>query len=140
MIMKKTSQFLFFLTTGGCIYYTVEILFRGFSHWTMFLLGGICFLFFYMQGILTAWKEPLWIQTFRATIFVVSMEFITGIIVNKYLNMNVWNYEDMPFHVFGQICLPFAVIFSGLCVMGIIMSGYMGHWFYGEEKPHYHIL
>lgn len=138
--MKKTSQFLFFLTTGGCIYYTVEILFRGFSHWTMFLLGGICFLFFYMQGILTAWKEPLWIQTFRATIFVVSMEFITGIIVNKYLNMNVWNYEDMPFHVFGQICLPFAVIFSGLCVMGIIMSGYMGHWFYGEEKPHYHIL
>jgi uncharacterized membrane protein len=106
----------------------------------MFLLGGICFLFFYMQGIATGWKEALWIQTLRATVFVVSMEFITGIIVNKYLAMNVWNYESMPFHVFGQICLPFAVIFSGLCVMGIIMSGYIGYWFYGEEKPHYHIL
>ena len=138
--MKKTSQFLFFLTTGGCIYYAVEILFRGFSHWTMFLLGGICFLFFYMQGIATGWKEALWIQTLRATVFVVSMEFITGIIVNKYLAMNVWDYENMPFHVFGQICLPFAVIFSGLCAMGIIMSGYIGYWFYGEEKPHYHIL
>ena len=138
--MKKTSQFLFFLTTGGCIYYAVEILFRGFSHWTMFLLGGICFLFFYMQGIATGWSEALWIQTLRATIFVVSMEFITGIIVNKYLAMNVWDYDNMPFHVFGQICLPFAVIFSGLCAMGIIMSGYIGYWFYGEEKPHYHIL
>ena len=137
--MKKTSQFLFFLTTGGCIYYAVEILFRGFSHWTMFLLGGICFLFFYMQGIATGWREALWIQTLRATIFVVSMEFITGIIVNKYLAMNVWDYENMPFHVFGQICLPFAVIFSGLCAMGIIMSGYIGYWVYGEEKPHYHI-
>ena len=138
--MKKTSKYLLFLAIGGCIYYAVEVLFRGFSHWTMFLLGGICFLFFYQQGALTLWKEPLWLQTLRATIFVVSMEFITGIIVNKYLNMNIWSYEKMPFHLFGQICLPFAVMFSGLCVFGIILSGYIGHWFYGEEKPHYRIL
>ena len=138
--MKKISKILFFLVFGGSLYYSFEVMFRGFSHWTMFVLGGICFVFFYSQGKLTNWTEPLWIQTFRATVFVVSMEFITGIIVNKFLDINVWNYEDMPLHLFGQICLPFAVIFSGLCVMGIILSGNMSHWFFGEEKPHYHIL
>ena len=138
--MKKTSQYLFFLALGGCIYYSFELIFRGFSHWTMFLLGGVCFLFFYIQGAATNWSDPLWLQTLRATIFVVSLEFTTGIIVNKFLNMNVWNYERMPFHLFGQICLPFAIIFSGLCVIGILLSGYISHWFYREEKPHYHVL
>ena len=138
--MQKISKYLLFMTLGGLLYYLIEILFRGFSHWSMFLLGGICFLFFYMQGIATYWKDPLWLQTVRCVIFVISSEFITGMIVNKWLEMNVWNYEEMPFHVFGQICLPFAVMFSGLCVFGIILSGYMGYWLYNEEKPDYHIL
>lgn len=29
---------------GGILYYFIEIIWRGYSHWTMFLLGGICFL------------------------------------------------------------------------------------------------
>ena len=68
------------------------------------------------------------------------MEFITGIIVNKWLNMNVWDYSSLPFQIFGQVCLQFAVIFSGLCAVGILLSGYLLYWVYGEEKPHYHVL
>ena len=44
---KKISKYLFLGCLGGSIYYGLEILFRGFSHWSMFVLGGICFLFFY---------------------------------------------------------------------------------------------
>ena len=40
--MKKISEYLFLWGIGGWIYYTLEILFRGFSHWSMFVLGGIC--------------------------------------------------------------------------------------------------
>lgn len=29
---------------GGCLYYCIEILWRGHSHWTMAVVGGICFL------------------------------------------------------------------------------------------------
>ena len=28
---------------GGCLYVVLELLWRGRSHWTMFLLGGVCF-------------------------------------------------------------------------------------------------
>ena len=138
--MLKISKYLFFWAFGGCIYYGFEMMFRGFSHWTMFLLGGICFLFIYIQGKLLKWSDALVIQLCRCMIFVTSMEFITGIIVNKWLSWNVWDYSRLPLNVFGQICLPFVIIFSGLCLLGIILSGYTGYLIYGEEKPYYRIL
>jgi len=42
--------------------------------------------------------------------------------------------------LFGQICLPFATIFSGLCAVGIVVSGKLMHFIYHEEKPNFHIL
>lgn len=138
--MRKYYKFIFFWLLGGSIYYFFEIIFRGFSHWSMFILGGMCLAFFYYQGKLMKWKESLVKQTIRCMVFVTAMEFITGIIVNKYWGMDVWDYSEMPFQLFGQICLPFAMIFGGLSVMGIIMSGYMAYWFFGEEKPHFYII
>ena len=44
--MKKLSEYLFLGTLGGALYYGFEIIFRGFSHWTMFLLGGLCLVFY----------------------------------------------------------------------------------------------
>lgn len=138
--MRKSGQYLIITSVGGAIYYGFELIFRGFSHWTMYLLGGICFLFMYIQGKITNWKESMARMISVCTIFVASMEFITGIIVNKYLKWNVWDYSDQPLNLFGQICLPFSIIFSGLSAFGIILSGYIGYWFFGEEKPDFHIL
>ena len=140
MLMKKLSEYLFLWALGGTLYYSIELMFRGFSHWSMFLLGGICLLFFWLQGSKTEWSDPMWVQVIRCTIFVVSCEFITGIIVNKWLGWGVWDYSDEPFHLFGQICLPFAVIFSGFAIIGIILSGNLMHWLFGEKKPNYHVL
>lgn len=138
--MKKLSEYLFLWAAGGCIYYAFELLFRGFSHWTMFVLGGVCFLFFDIQGKMLQWKDPLWRQILRCVIFVTSLEFMTGIVVNKWLHLHVWDYSGLPFQVFGQICLPFTIIFSGLCAVGIVLSGYLSYWLYGGPKPEYHIF
>lgn len=138
--MKKVSELLLIWTLGGTIYYTFEMVFRGFSHWSMFLLGGICMIFIAQQGLWVKWQDPLWRQVGRCVLFVAAGEFITGIIVNKWLNWAVWDYSDQPFQLFGQVCLPFTILFSGLCVLGIFLSGYLLHWLYGEEKPHFHVL
>ena len=106
----------------------------------MFLLGGFCFLFFAWQGLQGGWKTPLWKQVLRCTIFVTSGEFITGIFVNKWMQWNVWDYSDQPFQLFGQICLPFTILFSGLCALGIFLAAYLLYWLYGEEKPQFHVL
>ena len=90
--MGRTGKYLCLIGIGGSLYYVFEQLFRGFSHWSMFLLGGICFLFIYLQGSKIGWDEPLWKQILRCDIFVVSMEFMTGIVVNCMWHMNVWDY------------------------------------------------
>ena len=55
--MKKLSEYLFLWTLGGSLYYFFEIFFRGFSHWSMFILGGICMVFFTVQGQAVHWVE-----------------------------------------------------------------------------------
>ena len=138
--MKRLSEYLFLWGIGGCLYYGFEVLFRGYSHWSMFVLGGLCLVFFAVQGQMVRWRDPLWLQILRCSIFVTSMEFITGIIVNKWLRLNVWDYTGLPLNLFGQICPQFAVIFSGLCAAGILLAGYLLYFMYGEEKPDYRVL
>ena len=140
MLWKKVREYFFLWVIGGCFYYAFEMIFRGFSHWTMFVLGGICMAFFAFQGRAVHWREPLWKQVIRCTVFVTACEFITGMIVNKWLHLAVWDYSNQPFQLFGQICLPFAIIFSALCATGIIFSGYLLYWFFDEEKPRYRVL
>lgn len=140
MALKRLAEYGFLWVLGGSAYYAFELLFRGFSHWTMFVLGGVCMVFFAFQGRMMHWREPLWKQVIRCTVFVTACEFITGIIVNKWLRLAVWDYSNQPFQLFGQICLPFAIIFSGLCAAGILSSGYILHFVFGEEKPHYRVL
>lgn len=137
---KKLSESFVLWGIGGTIYYMIEVAFRGFSHWSMFVLGGICMLFFGKQGLWTEWKDPMWKQVLRCTAFITAGEFITGIFVNKLMKWDVWDYSDQPMNLFGQICMPFVILFSGLCAIGLFISGYLLHWIYREKNPHFHVL
>ena len=75
--LKNISEYLVLWAVGGCIYYGIEVLFRGFSHISMFMLGGLCMQFFTWQGRLTEWQDALPRQITRCTIFVVSMESVS---------------------------------------------------------------
>ncbi len=140
MVSKRISEILFLVATGGSIYYLLEVGFRGYSHWTMFLLGGMAFLFCSYQGKMMHWTEPLWIQIVRAVIFLTSLEFSTGIIFNKWLGSEIWDYENQPFQLWGQICLPFTILFSGLLCLAIFLGGFVLWKMYCEEKPYFYIL
>lgn len=138
--MQTFSKYLFLGSVGGAIYYFFEILFRGYSHWTMFLLGSICFLFCGIQNKGNRYVEPLWRQVLECDIFVVSCEFITGIIVNKLLGWNVWDYSHVPLNLWGQICLPFAALFAVLCLFGILLDEWLRYALFGEGKRPSHKL
>ena len=53
LYLKNISEYLVLWAVGGCIYYGIEVVFRGFSHISMFMLGGLCMQFFTWQGRLT---------------------------------------------------------------------------------------
>ena len=66
--LKNISEYLVLWAVGGCIYYGIEVLFRGFSHISMFMLGGLCMQFFTWQGRLTNWQDTLPRQIGKETI------------------------------------------------------------------------
>ena len=115
--MRRVSEYLFLWAVGGCLYYSFELLFRGFSHWSMFVLGGVCFVFFQVQARMLRWQDPMWRQVLRCAVFVTALEFITGIIVNKWLRLEVWDYTDMPFQILGYAC-PLPSSSQGFALLG----------------------
>lgn len=60
-------------------------------------------------------KTPLLKKCLFGAAVITAVEFIFGIIFNMVLNMNVWNYENVPLNLLGQICLPYSVLWFGLC-------------------------
>ena len=139
-IMKVFFKNQLLFAYGGLLYYTIEILWRGYSHWSMFCLGGICFLYAGIQNEFTEWEESLLLQIIRVDIFVLVCEFITGIIVNLWLQWDIWDYSDLPFNILGQSCPQFAILFLPLCFIAIILDDYIRYWVFDEEKPHYKIF
>lgn len=95
---------LFYL--GGSIYMILEFLFRGWSHGSMFLAGGICFL---LIGKLTRVSPqlPLIGKLFFGVLIVTMVELAAGLLVNR--NYTVWDYRDQFLNFHGQICLLFSL-------------------------------
>lgn len=139
-ILKTLGKYLFLFGVGGLIYALIEILFRGYTHWTMVILGGICFIAVGLINEILSWDTPLILQGAIGGIIITILEFITGCIVNIHLGWNVWDYSDMLFNIQGQICLPFTAIWIIVAMIGIILDDYLRYWIFHEEKPHYSLV
>ena len=135
-IMKHSILFII----GGFIYALIEIISRGFTHWTMFILGGICFVCIGLINEFVKWEMPLWKQALIGGGIITSLEFVTGIIVYVILRWHVWDYSNVPFNVFGQICLPYMLLWCLISIPSIILDDYLRYWFFKEEKPHYNLF
>lgn len=122
---------------GGLLYVLIELVFRGRSHWTMFLVGGLCFWLIGLINEVLPWEMPLWKQCIIGAVIVTAIEFLAGCIINLWLGWGVWDYSNMPFNVLGQICLPFSLLWILVSAVAIVLDDHLRYWIYGEEKPHY---
>ena len=92
---------------GGCVYFLIEMAWRGHSHWTMAVLGGVCFVLIGDINEFIPWNMPLVLQGAIGSGTVTLLELVSGIILNLWLGLGIWDYSNMPFNFLGQICLPF---------------------------------
>lgn len=136
-IIKSIIKYIFLFVIGGGVYYAIETIWRGYSHWTMFILGGICFITVGLINNIFTWKTPIEIQAIVGSIIITLLEFITGIIVNIKLDWNVWDYSNLPLNILGQVCLPFTLIWIILSILIIFLDDFLRYKFFSEDKPHY---
>lgn len=138
--MSKFFKYAFLFSFGGVIYVIIELLWRGYSHWSMGILGGSCFVLLGLINEKYTWDIPLLIQMLIGAFIITLLEFIAGCILNIWLNLNVWDYYNMPLNILGQICLPYMILWFLLSPVCIIVDDYLRYLFFGEEKPHYKLI
>ena len=100
---------------AGCIAYPLlEIAYRGHSHWTMSLTGGLCLaaLFSYQFAFE---QLPSRRKALLGTLTILALELAVGTVSNLWLGWAIWDYTDLRFHYLGQISLEFALIWYVLC-------------------------
>lgn len=125
---------------GGLLYVLCEFIFRGRSHWTMFLVGGLCFWLIGLINEVIPWEMPLWKQCIIGAVIITTVEFIAGCIINIGLGWQVWDYSGLPFNIMGQVCLPFAVLWVVVAAVGIVLDDYLRYWIFRQDKPLYKLF
>ena len=113
--MKKTKKDATIFTIGAVGYGAIEILWRGHTHPTMPVAGGISFLIF--SKIAKRYKDkPLLFKALLCAASATGVELVFGLIFNKALKMRVWDYSNMPGNFLGQICPTFSLLWALLAI------------------------
>ena len=109
-------EYIAVFTVGGLVYGLLEIIWRGWTHWTMLICGGLCFTLMYLIA-----RTPMRAaqKLFACAAVITTVEFVTGCIVNLTLGMGGWDYSALPFDLMGQICPRFALLWLLLSVPGL---------------------
>ena len=131
-------QELLVAATGGGLYIFIELLWRGRSHISMFLLGGLCF---WLIGRLDrSHPAPVAAQAVLGAAIVTALELITGLVVNRWLDLNVWDYSNMPMNFLGQICLPYFLLWIPLCAAAVFAEDGLRWLLFRTPLPSYRFL
>ncbi len=154
--MKKLLTLLVIM---GLLYLNVEVIFRALmgdlvgeirevkyaslAGWTslwMFFIGGSLGVVLGLINEFSFFKKHsnIFFQSLLGTAMVLILEYLAGVVLNKWLNLSLWDYSDLPMNVDGQISLLFAIYWFLLCPVVFWLDDLLRHVLYGKGKI-YHL-
>lgn len=112
----------------GAAYITIEVLWRGYTHPSMLVVGGLCgVLVGLINQIPHFYRAPVWIQSVIGACIVLIVEFISGCILNLWLGLGVWDYSQSFGNILGQVCVTYGVLWVFLMPFAIWAED-IGRW------------
>lgn len=116
--MKDFKINLMIFSVGALGYGLIEILWRGFTHWSMLIAGGLSLCG--LSQIAEKFKKAGCIlKAILGGAVITVIEFVFGFVFNIILRKNVWDYSRMPLNLFGQICAVYSVFWVILSFFAI---------------------
>ena len=106
----------FLFLVGGSGYVGLEFLWRGRSHISMFLAGGVCFL---LLGRIDRTRLSPSAKCLLGAAIITAVELLAGLLFNR--DYRVWDYRKMPFHFMGQICLSYSLLWIPVSFGAILL-------------------
>ena len=72
-------------------------------------------------------------------LMITGVEFIVGMIVNRQMHLNVWDYSGQQYNFKGQVCLLYTNLWILLSCPVIVLHDYMEYILLGSQLPNYKI-
>ena len=106
---KSVLEHLLFAVIGGVMYMLIEIAWRGYTHWSMGVLGGVCFV---AVGLLNEIQQrpPIILQMAQGAVICTVLELLAGLV----LSGSVWIYGTTP---------AYPAISWGRCARSLCLHG-----------------
>lgn len=120
---------------GGMLYTGLELLWRGWSHGSMFAAGGLCFVLIGHLGELPR-PMPLLPRAVLGAGIITAVELGAGLLVNR--QFRVWDYRHLPGNFLGQICLPFTLLWIPVSLAAIFAYDRLSGTLFGSPRVRYH--
>ena len=118
---------------GGGLYVLLELLWRGWSHGSMFVVGGLCFLI--LGWIHARFKAyPLLVQAVLGAAAISGMELLSGLFLNVFLDLRVWDYSGLPYNLLGQVCLAYFFLWIWVSMAGGPLEGRIRRMLFGAPQ------
>ena len=144
--MTKLSNFLqsmLMWTWGGTLYFFMEVVYKTLTgnpdhiSWTMIIVAFILCIPLERFGDELPWEMPMILQTIICAVAITITELISGLILNVWLGLHVWDYSELPFNFMGQICLQFSLLWVVLSYFGIKAFDWIRYTIVGGIRPQY---
>ena len=112
----------FLFLVGGFGYVGLELLWRGRSHISMFLAGGLCFL---LLGLLDRTRLSFSAKCLLGAVIITAVELLAGLLSNR--DHQVWDYRQMPFNFLGQVCLSYSLLWIPVSFGAMLLHRLFAH-------------
>lgn len=113
------GKYIIIFGLGAFIYGAIEVIVRGYTHWTMALTGGAVMALFML--INRSRDVNILLRCLLGALVITSLEFAVGAVVNLGLGWDVWDYSEKPFNIMGQICPLFTLGWLTLSLPGFML-------------------
>ncbi len=124
-IISQAARQLLKFGVGGGAYTLLEKAWRGYSHPSMFAAGGLCFL---GLGTLSRHSGPFVAKCVAGGGLITAVELMTGCVVNLWLGKKVWDYRDERYHILGQACPRFFLLWCALSGLVLLSYPHLGNF------------
>lgn len=120
----------------GALYMVLEGMWRGWTHISMLVVGGIsAFLIGRLNEHPAFYDRKMWQECIIGTAIILILEFTSGMVLNVWLKLNIWDYSDTWGNLYGQICIPYAILWFMLVPFCVFVDDYLRYKLFGEKKP-----
>jgi len=133
--MKEIFKLTIITAIMGILYVLIELLYKGYTYWQLALIGGLAGMLTGYTNSILKWKLPLLLQGALGMVIATTCEFVGGYYFNICNHCSIWDYSNLPFNFYGQICLYYSVAWFFLSVLGIFLYNNIRYKVFREPNP-----